>query len=106
MYQHKSAGLFIIAMMCPRIAVRIFSRKPMHLPSTSIEKYAAKISHFSSYGALCGLSFSGVMMGLYSGNGFPFFFTTLKVWEGEDAIRKDIAGFAYKMHKYGGAALE
>ena len=106
MFQHKSSGLLIIGLLVPRLAVRLFSRKPPHLPSTSFEKWGAKLSHFSSYVCLTGLSFSGVMMGLYSGNGFPFFVDTFHYWQGPEYVRKDLAGFAYKMHKYGGSAME
>merc|ERR1712183_108400 len=42
-------------------------------------------------------------MNLYSGNGFPFFFTK---FESPYEKKGPVAGFAYKMHKYGGVAFE
>ena len=105
MYYHKSMGLLLAGLLVPRLLVRIVSRKPPHLPSSMVEKYAANLTHWMTYGFLFGLSGTGIMMGYYSGYGFPFFLTVIPGLPLEEK-RGDLAGFGYKLHKYQGAALE
>ncbi len=43
-----------------------------------MEQLAATASHWVLYGFAIALPVSGTVMGLYSGYGLPFFYTTLK----------------------------
>jgi cytochrome b561 len=93
MFYHKSFGLLMAMMIAPRIATRMFSKIPKHLPGLAIEAKLARLSHFTTYGLLATMCCSGVGMGYFNGFGVPFF----GVWKFPGAAKedqdKDLAGF-------------
>ena len=60
-------------MLAPRLATRMFSTIPKHLPASTIETKLAKASHWGTYALLTGMCCSGVGMGYFNGFGVPFF---------------------------------
>jgi cytochrome b561 len=110
MWHHKSVGICMVGLIVPRLAWRLMSRKPGHLPisgpTAKIEHIAGSAAHWGLYGGMLGMSFSGTLIGYYSGYGFPFIFTKLPIGRSVEEKRGDIAGFAYKCHKWGGVGLE
>lgn len=100
---HKSFGVLAAGLLGPRLLVRFLSKSPGHVVgSNAFEKFGATAAHVILYGFAIGLPVSGVVMGMYSGFGLPFFSTSIP------SIRKDpsIAKPAYEYHKLMGQAFE
>ena len=70
---HKSFGLCVIALLIPRIMLRRGARLPAPVAGPAWEMFLAKCGHYSLYGAVGTLSVTGLGMGIFSGNGIPFF---------------------------------
>jgi cytochrome b561 len=104
MFYHKSFGLAAFGLLFPRLLLRATSKLPGGVPGAStLEHTAAALSHYALYGFIVFLPVSGVVMGLYGGNGLPFFYKTFPAFEQKN---KELAGAAYKYHKLAGQALE
>jgi len=73
MHFHKSMGLVMFGLILPRLGARLVSKIPAHLPASSLEIFAGKLSHFALYGALVFMPTSGVLMSYLNGRGIPFF---------------------------------
>ena len=106
MFYHKSFGLLMAMMIAPRLATRMFSTIPKHLPGLSIEHKLAKLSHWTTYGLLSVMCVSGVGMGYFNGFGVPFFGVWKMPGAEKEAVDKDLGGFQFKVHKYAGVAFQ
>ena len=73
MNAHKSFGLLLFGLAIPRIAIRLTSTVPKHLPAPAWQVTASKISHYALYGVLIIMPTSGIAMGYFGGKGLPFF---------------------------------
>jgi cytochrome b561 len=96
MFLHKSFGLLAAILITPRLALRLASTVPKHLPGPTWEVMAANASHLSLYGFLIFMPASGVAMGYWGGKGLPFFYTTVP---GAAKADGEIAKVSYKYHK-------
>ncbi|KAJ1443328.1 hypothetical protein B484DRAFT_389604 [Ochromonadaceae sp. CCMP2298] len=96
MFLHKSCGLLAAIVITPRLAIRLASTIPKHIPGPMWETLAANATHLSLYGFLIFMPASGVAMGYWGGKGLPFFYTTVK---GADKADGEIAKVSYKYHK-------
>ena len=100
---HKTAGLLTIAMMGPRVAVRLSSVLPRAMPGTSaVVHQAGEYMHKALYVILGTLSVSGLGMALFSGKPLAFFGWDIKTLDAKPAI----AGNSFKLHKRAGQVLE
>merc|ERR1711908_105998 len=99
---HKSTGLLMCAALVPRIALRLASAKPPHLPGHSVEHLLATASHCLMYFFMTALPITGVMMGYFGGKGLPFFGYTIPGKESPSADDKKLAGNAFWVHKNSG----
>ena len=108
MFYHKSLGLTMLGVMIPRVAMRLVTRAPAHLPGPAAMQLAGQASHLALYGLVIVMPVSGFVMGYMGGNGLPFFVTTLKPASGEigKATNGKMAGNAYWLHCKAGQALE
>ena len=70
---HKSFGLCVIALLIPRILLRRGARLPAPVVGPAWEQFAGKVGHYSLYSIVGILSATGLGMGIFSGNGIPFF---------------------------------
>ena len=70
---HKSFGLVVIALLIPRILLRRGARLPAPVVGPEWEQFLAKVGHYSLYSTIGILSATGIGMGIFSGNGIPFF---------------------------------
>jgi cytochrome b561 len=103
MFYHKSFGLLAGFLLAPRLIARVMSKIPGAVPgASSLEHMAANITHYVLYGFIIVMPVSGVIMGLNSGFGLPFFFTTFP------SPRKDppVAKQAFEIHKTAGQIFE
>lgn len=102
---HKSCGLLMAALIIPRIAMRLASTIPRHVPGPPLQAWVADASHYAMYGMMLYMPLSGILMGYYGGKGLPFFWTHFPGAQGDD---KDptVAKYAYKSHKLVGQAFE
>mmetsp|Transcript_1207 Transcript_1207/g.1222 ORF Transcript_1207/g.1222 Transcript_1207/m.1222 type:complete len:213 (+) Transcript_1207:33-671(+) len=103
MFYHKSFGLLSFGLLFPRIAARVVSKIPEHVPGASWEVIASKISHGLLYVFMIVMPVSGVVMGYYSGKGLPFFWQTIPGAAKPDG---DTAKQAFKIHKNVGTYLQ
>lgn len=103
MYYHKSFGTLAFALLFPRLAIKLASKSPGPIEGAgTIEILAAKVSHYVMYGFIAFLPISGVVMGMFSGFGLPFFFKTIPSIEKKPEYAKP----AYEYHKLAGSAFE
>jgi len=105
MFWHKSCGLAVAALMIPRVAVRLGSRIPVHVPGPAWQMTAGSLSHAAMYSLMIYMPLSGVTMGYFGGKGLPFFFTTIPGAPGKDK-NGTLAKYAYKTHKFLGYYFE
>jgi len=71
---HKSFGVLMAGLAVPRIALRLTTKIPAHLPgSHAIENLAGNAVHLGMYGVMIFLPLSGITMGYFGGKGLPFF---------------------------------
>mmetsp|Transcript_2044 Transcript_2044/g.3593 ORF Transcript_2044/g.3593 Transcript_2044/m.3593 type:complete len:215 (-) Transcript_2044:328-972(-) len=96
MFLHKSFGVLAAGMLLPRVALRLGSALPKHIPGPSWETMSANLMHWALYGFMIVMPASGVAMGYYGGKGLPFFFTTLP---GAAKADGKTAKFAFTYHK-------
>jgi superoxide oxidase len=96
MFIHKSLGTLSALLLAPRLAVRLVTKVPNHVPGAAWEVLAGKISHFSLYGFLIAMPVTGVAMGYFGGKGLPLFFTTIP---GAEKKNGAIAKQAFSWHK-------
>ena len=96
MFYHKSCGTLGLLLLAPRLALRLTSYIPPHIPGAAWEKLAGATSHFLLYGFMIFMPISGAAMGYFGGKGLPFFFTTLP---GAAKADGSIAKPAYQYHK-------
>lgn len=100
---HKSTALLVVAMLIPRVGVRLMSKMPLPVPGNKLEVLAGQASHLAFYGLMTFLPISGIVMGYFGGKGVPFFgITSLP---GATEPRGDIAKQAFQNHKLAGQAL-
>jgi cytochrome b561 len=103
MFYHKSFGALAMAVLVPRLGIRLATRAkiPAAPEGHFIEQMAGKVSHLALYGFIIALPVTGVAMGMMGGKGVPFFVTTITPFSGEMGKAKDgkLAGKAYKLHK-------
>lgn len=105
---HKSFGLVVAGLCLPRVALRLTTAVPAHLPGSALEHVAANASHLAMYFGMLGMSATGLTMGLM-GKGLPFFGTTipaLKTQVFADRPNGKTAGAAFKLHKTYGPYFE
>ena len=95
MFRHKSFGLLTAFFVVPRVAARYSSLIPAPMPGSPLIQNAARASHGLLYVFMIGMSVTGVLMGIFSGRGMPFFVTTIP---GAEANKK-ISGTSYNIHK-------
>merc|ERR1719330_441388 len=76
---HKSTALLVLAALIPRVALRLSTAIPGHLPGPAPLQLAGTASHMAMYGFMTFMPVSGVMMGYYGGKGLPFFIDSLKI---------------------------
>lgn len=96
MFYHKSCGTLAMGLLIPRLAVRLASKIPAHLPGSTVEVMIGKVAHLALYGFLIFMPVSGVAMGYFGGKGLPFFFTTIP---GAEKANGAIAKQSFKFHK-------
>jgi cytochrome b561 len=106
MLVHKSVGLSMAVLIMPRLALRLVSKIPAHLPGPRIQTLASAAAHYGLLGSLVVLTGSGVAMGYFSGFGVPFF--GWKGLSGATAENKnpEIAKQSFRIHQWTGQALE
>ena len=100
---HKSFGLLVIAMIVPRILLRRGARLPAPVVGPAWEQFLGKVGHYSLYGIMGTLSATALGMGIFSGNGIPFFGfgQMFKGWAKVPAIAKQ----SVKLHRQIGKTL-
>ena len=104
---HKSLGLLVGALVPMRLAARLSSQIPAHLPGTRLEQLAGSLSHATLYGCMTVMPASGIAMGYYFGNGVPFFnFGVYFKPESKESVNKEIGKQAFFIHKNLGQAFE
>jgi len=109
MHLHKSFGLLMFGFITPRLVYRLSTAVPAHLPATSLELMANKLTHLTLNVFIVALPTTGVLMGYYSGYGVPFF-----KWHVNGAPKskadtpkfKNRSGLFYKLHTQMGRILE
>ena len=108
MWMHKSFGVLSLLTMMPRVYFRMTRRLPAHAGQEQWETVLSQLSHYGLYALVVAMPVTGVTMGLASGNGLPFFITTIPPLSGEfgKATSGWLAGKAYQLHSWGGQALE
>lgn len=95
----------MLAMLVPRLGLRVMSKLPAHVPGNKLEVLAGQASHLALYGFMIFMPVSGMVMGYFGGKGVPFFgLATIPGAQGDDK-RPAIAKQAYKNHKLAGEAL-
>lgn len=105
---HKSFGLTVAALALPRVALRLTTAVPAHLPGSMAEHLAANASHIGLYAGMLGMSATGLTMGLM-GKGIPFFGYKINALETQlfaDTKNGVYAGQAFKLHKTFGPYFE
>eukprot|EP00629_Pelagomonadales_sp_RCC1024_P013055 CAMPEP_0119283332 /NCGR_PEP_ID=MMETSP1329-20130426/28316_1 /TAXON_ID=114041 /ORGANISM="Genus nov. species nov., Strain RCC1024" /LENGTH=199 /DNA_ID=CAMNT_0007284003 /DNA_START=69 /DNA_END=665 /DNA_ORIENTATION=+ len=99
---HKSFGLTVAVLALPRVALRLTTKIPAHLPGLTFpEQLAGSASHLALYGGMVAMSATGVTMGLL-GKGIPFFGYKVPALETQllpDTKNGAVAGQAFKLHK-------
>lgn len=60
---HKSTALIVVALLVPRLAMRLFTKHPPAPEGHAIEKFAGHVSHTLLYAAMIFLPASGIAMG-------------------------------------------
>jgi cytochrome b561 len=103
MFYHKSFGVLTLGLLIPRVAVRLMSKVPEHLPGAAWEVFSAKVTHALLYVFMIVMPISGTVMGYYSGKGLPFFWKTLPGAEKADGAK---AKQAFQVHKQVGSYLQ
>ena len=97
MFIHKSLGLLTGALLVPRVAAALLTKRPGPLAgSSSVEHAAGVAGHLALYGFSGVMASTGIAMGYYGGNGLPFFWTKIPAAAQSE---KHIAGPAFKVHK-------
>lgn len=91
---HKSFGTLMVALVVPRIALRLATKIPKPLPAPAWQHYAAQAGHVSLYGVMVFMPVSGIAMGYFGGKGIPFFFTDIA---GAETPNGAIAKQAYQV---------
>lgn len=99
MFMHKSLGLLSGMLVAPRLALRLSSKFPGHVPGPAWEQFAASASHYALYGWMLVMPVTGIAMGYYGGKGLPFFTTTIPGAPTPDGA---IAKQAFSIHKQAG----
>jgi hypothetical protein len=67
MMVHKSTALLVLAMLGPRLLLRLTTKIPAAVPGNALEKLGANLSHLGFYGLMIFMPVSGVVMGWYGG---------------------------------------
>jgi isopentenyl diphosphate isomerase/L-lactate dehydrogenase-like FMN-dependent dehydrogenase/cytochrome b561 len=70
---HSQIGLLVLAAIVPRVAIRLTSKQPAHLPGPIIEVMASRFAHGAMYFLLGAVPLTGAAMFWLSGNSLPFF---------------------------------
>jgi cytochrome b561 len=100
---HKSFGLLMAGAIIPRVAIRLATAVPRHLPGPVWEVMAGKLTHGVLYFMLLFMPMSGIAMGYFGGKGLPFFGMHIP---GAEKPVGAIAKQAFKSHKLVGQGLE
>ena len=102
---HKSFGLVVSGLFIPRLFTRLISKEP---PQSSVKvlRILSKISHWGMYGLVGTLCGTGLSMGYFSTFGVSFFGLYQTPALPKELKNEAMAGYAYKVHKYAGVALE
>eukprot|EP00164_Ancoracysta_twista_P012553 GFYU01019742.1.p1 GENE.GFYU01019742.1~~GFYU01019742.1.p1 ORF type:complete len:247 (-),score=68.24 GFYU01019742.1:49-732(-) len=103
MSAHKSMGLLLGMVVPARIAIRLSTKIPPHLPGAKWEQMAGSASHGLLYAAMVVMPASGIAMGYFGGKGLPFFGAHIP---GSSTPNGAIAKNAFKIHKNAGQAFE
>lgn len=103
MRNHKSWGLLAGGLLLPRLALRVATKAPPHLPGNILEKLGGTVSHMYLYAMMTIMPVTGIAMGYYGGKGLPFFGYTIP---GASEKNGKLAGQAFKVHKALGPFLE
>jgi 1,2-dihydroxy-3-keto-5-methylthiopentene dioxygenase len=111
MMYHKSVGVLLLALLVPRVAIRLMSRVPKPpvvgdgpRELAKAEHLAGKVSHFLLYGFVILMPTTGLAMGYFGGNPLPFF--GLTVPGTGQKVHPPTAGKAFKLHKQAGQLFE
>lgn len=104
MLVHKSTALIVTALLVPRVFLRLTAQLPKAVPGKMWEQVTAKITHSGLYVLMLGMPLTGILMGLLGGRGLPFF--GLFNIPGVATPNKEVAGTAFRVHKWLGTALE
>ena len=100
MFLHKSLGLTAGALLVPRLAAAVLTKRPPPLAEASgAERVAASAAHAGLYAFSAAMAGTGIYMGLAGGNGLPFFVTTIPAWA---TLDKPGAKLAYQIHSFTG----
>ena len=91
---HKSFGTLMVALVVPRIALRLATKIPKPLPGPAWQHLAAQAGHVGLYGVMVFMPVSGIAMGYFGGKGIPFFFTDIA---GAETPNGAIAKQAYQV---------
>ena len=105
MMYHKSFGLVVGGLLMPRLLTKMVSKHPS-APSIKVISALSKISHWGMYSLVAGLFISGFNMGYHNGMGVPFFGVYTTPHLPKENANGPAAGYAFKLHKYFGVALE
>lgn len=63
MWFHKSCGLLTGMVLLPRLAMRLSTRAPAHLPGPAIVQYLGTLNHLALYGFVSSMAGTGIAMG-------------------------------------------
>eukprot|EP01091_Cochliopodium_minus_P013191 TRINITY_DN4188_c0_g1_i3.p1 TRINITY_DN4188_c0_g1~~TRINITY_DN4188_c0_g1_i3.p1 ORF type:complete len:146 (+),score=40.63 TRINITY_DN4188_c0_g1_i3:567-1004(+) len=104
---HKSFGLLMFGLIVPRVAARLTTKIPAHLPGPGWEILAGKLSHYALYGGLIFMPTSGVLMSYLNGRGIPFFKWHIPGLPKEKAAKYEkVSSKLFWAHHYVGIGLE
>jgi cytochrome b561 len=85
MWRHKSLGLLTGLIVFPRVGYRLLNMSKYNireLPGEGpVSSVLAKGTHLGLYAFMTIMPATGIAMGMYGGNGLPFFWTTIPGFE-------------------------
>merc|ERR550514_231704 len=70
---HEQIGLLLLGAFGGRLALRLTTRVPAHIPGPWYEHISAKLVHVGMYPMMLLIPLSGVVMGYFGGKGTNFF---------------------------------
>merc|ERR1719326_1805714 len=98
MWRHKSLGLLTGLIITPRLVYRTINNK-VYKSVPSLHHHLGKVaglSHFGLYTFGFIMPLTGIAMGMFGGNGLPFFWTKIP---GLESKNKNVAANSFNIHK-------